>query len=160
MTARQDRAYARFNQVTGLQAAILAGGLLGVGFDGAEPRRRPSTRAPRSTALASPFHHPRRLDRRLKMGAVGGAFAPHPGLLRTSTIFHCTSPIHHCQHLPSIPPKFLAILLPHRAFHPFPTDRHTCYEGRRWVARDRAAHAAFLGVRWLSTDAAGTGDRR
>src|SRR5215211_9141215 len=30
--------------------------------------------------------------------------------------------------------------------------RHTCYEGRRWVARDRAAHAAFLGVRWLSTD--------
>ena len=23
---------------------------------------------------------------------------------------------------------------------------------RRWVARDRAAHAAFLGVRWLSTD--------
>ena len=30
--------------------------------------------------------------------------------------------------------------------------RHACYEGRRWVARDRAAHAAFLGVRWLSTD--------
>ena len=30
--------------------------------------------------------------------------------------------------------------------------RDACYEGRRWVARDRATRAAFLGVRWLSTD--------
>ncbi|SNQ49742.1 hypothetical protein FRACA_370019 [Frankia canadensis] len=30
--------------------------------------------------------------------------------------------------------------------------RHACYEGRRWVARVRVAHAAFLGVRWFSTD--------
>ena len=37
-------------------------------------------------------------------------------------------------------------------FSHLPSKRHACYEGRRWVARDRAAHAAFLGVRWLSTD--------
>ena len=41
-----------------------------------------------------------------------------------------------------------------------PPSRHTTFihsgthatKDRRWVARDRAAHAAFLGVRWLSTD--------
>ena len=32
-----------------------------------------------------------------------------------------------------------------------PIKRHACYEGRRWVARGRAAHAAFLRIRWLST---------
>ena len=26
------------------------------------------------------------------------------------------------------------------------------YEGHGWAARARAAHAAFLGIRWLSTD--------
>ena len=31
-------------------------------------------------------------------------------------------------------------------------ERHACYEGRRWAAHNRAAHAAILGVRWLSTD--------
>jgi len=35
---------------------------------------------------------------------------------------------------------------------PFLSERHACYERRRWVARFWAAHAAFLGVRWLSTD--------
>jgi exodeoxyribonuclease V alpha subunit len=34
---------------------------------------------------------------------------------------------------------------------PFSSGTHAT-KVRRWVARDRAAHAAFLGVRWLSTD--------
>lgn len=32
-------------------------------------------------------------------------------------------------------------------FPSLPSGRHACYERRRWVARDRVAHAAFLGVR-------------